>query len=177
MGDFLEILQTSGIFALSILILGILVNIGSVWALVVSFKRGTRSLCLNLGFVCLVSALVILLMAVVGFQYEWSLVQSSICANPQDMAILKLKGFTEASRSISFGLHLFMLPLAFGIALVVRGLMTQPSADQVKRSRLSLPVGLVATAIGTGLCVWALVDYANFDDFLFVFFWAAGGYR
>jgi hypothetical protein len=176
MDDFIDILQTSSVFALLLLVLGILVNIGSVWVLVVSFKRSTRSLCLNLGAACLVSALVILVLAVVGFQYEWSLVQSSICANPEDLAILKLKGFTEASRNISFGLHLFILPLVFGVALVIRGLMTKPSGDTVKGGRFNLSVGLAATVIGASLCVLALVDYVNFDDFLFVFFWASGGF-
>lgn len=174
MGNFTGILQTSSVFALSILVLGILVNIGSVWALVVSFKRSARSKCLNLGSASLVSALVMLVLAAVGFQYEWSLVQSAICANPEDLAVLKLKGFTEASQSISFALHLFIIPLAVGVALMVRGLMMQPSGDRAKSNKINLSASVAATVIGTSLCIWALVDYANFDDFMFVLFWSSG---
>jgi hypothetical protein len=166
-----KLLHQGGFFVYLTLALGLLANIGSIAALAVVLRSKSRDLSLWLSVAGLVAVLIIMGAALIGFQRSWTMVQQAICALPEHITALKLRGYADSAGSISLGLHLSMFPFTLSIGLLVYGLMRSPAAEERTGTTTRWLVFLVCSLLGMGLGLAALCIYLRFDDVLLLLSW------
>lgn len=171
MDFFMELFGRGGPFSYLTLSLGAIVNIGCIVAVVLVVKKKSNSFSNGISLAGFVSVLVIIGVALVGHWYDWSLVQRAICALPEHMAALKLRGYADSIHSVSIGLFAIFFPLTLSITLLVTGLMRRSPDDRRPGNLVSLLVFIACVVLGVGMCVKALHDYLRFDDVLLLLSW------
>jgi hypothetical protein len=166
-----KLLHQGGFFEYLTLVLGLLANIGSIAGLAVVLRGKSRNMSLRLSVAGLVAVLIIMGVALIGFQRDWTMVQQAICALPEHITALKLKGYADSAGNLTLGLHLSMLPFTLSIGLLVYGLMRPPVAEERSDTPVQWLVFSVCSLLGMGLGLAAICFYLRFDDVLLVLSW------
>lgn len=166
-----KLLYQDGFFAYLTLALGLLANIGSIAGLAVVLKSKSRNLSLWLSVAGLVAFLIIMGAALIGFQRSWTMVEQAICALPEHITALKMRGYADSAGSLTLGLYLSMLPFTLSIGLLVYGLMRPPASEGRSGMSARWVVYSVCSLLGMGLGLAAICIYLRFDDVLLVLSW------
>lgn len=171
MDSFSELFGRVVPFSLLTLSLGAVVNIGCILAVVLVVRKRSSSFNNAISLAGFASVLAILVVAIAGHRYEWSRVQEAICALPEHMAALKLRGYADSMHAVSIGLHAILLPLILGVTLLVVELMNNSPGDGRPRNLLSILGFAACVALGAAMCLKALLDFLRFDDVLLLLSW------
>jgi hypothetical protein len=166
-----KLLHQGGFFAYLTLALGLLANIGSIAGFAVVLKVKSRNLSLLLSVAGLVAVLIIMGAALIGFHRSWTMVQQAICALPEHITALRLKGYADSAGILALGLPLSLFPFSLSIGLMVYGLMRAPVAEERAGRRTQWLVFSVCSLLGMGLGLAAICIYLRFDDVLLVLSW------
>ena len=159
-----RIIERGGPVMLPLLILGALATFGSLVAFLVSVSLGKRGVSQVLAAVMLGTVAAILGLGWLGHHQGWQLVQQAVPHASQDQQLLlAMTGASEYGIPPAAALAGTLLPLGFGLATFVLGLMQAPSESAGHRSKLVVAMCLAA---GVGLLLWSLVDYLRYDDVL-----------
>ncbi|MBW2700999.1 MAG: hypothetical protein JRF33_09290 [Deltaproteobacteria bacterium] len=166
----LEVLQEGGLFAWLAAGLGIVVNLAILVGFIVALATGSRGLRLVFGFIGLFGAGCLWLLGWIGHDLGVSLVHGALAyADPGESLVLMFKGHQETTGPMQVALWMSLLPVFFGMVLLVVGFGMPPKASTPTESMdgqdARVWVAGLCGAVGAGLALVATAAYCVFDAF------------
>ena len=145
-------------------------NLAILVGFIVALATGSRGLRLVFGFIGLFGAACLWLLGWVGHDLGVSLVNGALAyADPGESLLLLFKGHQEVTGAMQVALWMSLLPVFFGMILLVVGFGMPPKspapAASTDRQDARVWVAGLCAAVGAGLALVAMAAYCVFDAF------------